>query len=91
MKLDKSSSERLDIIRFPLIVGVIFIHAYGSSVNLKNSNTGIDQVGFITKFIQDFISDGLARISVPLFFLMSGYLFFLGFKWSALIYSNQGD
>lgn len=89
MKLDKSSSERLDIIRFPLIVGVIFIHAYGSNVNLKNSNTGIEQVGFIAKFIQDFISDGLARISVPLFFLMSGYLFFLGFKWSFEKYQSK--
>ena len=82
MKLDRFSSERLDIIRFPLIAGVIFIHASGSSINLKNSNTGIDQIGFISKFIQDFISDGLARIAVPLFFIISGYLFFLGFTWS---------
>ncbi|ABM03015.1 hypothetical protein Ping_1180 [Psychromonas ingrahamii 37] len=89
MKLDRFSSERLDIIRFPLIVGVIFIHAIGSSVKLKNSNTGIEQIGFISEFIQAFISNGLARIAVPLFFLISGYLFFLAFTWSLEKYQSK--
>jgi surface polysaccharide O-acyltransferase-like enzyme len=89
MKLDKISSERLDIIRFPLIVGVIFIHAYGSSINIKNSNAEVDQMGFTSTFIQDFISGGLARIAVPLFFMISGYLFFLGFTWSLEKYKTK--
>jgi len=31
--LDKISSERLSVLRFPLIVGVVFIHAAGAKVS----------------------------------------------------------
>jgi fucose 4-O-acetylase-like acetyltransferase len=37
---------------------------------------------FAVDFIQDFVSRGFAAVIVPLFFLMSGYLFFAGFDWS---------
>lgn len=89
MKLDKTSSERMDIIRFPLIIGVIFIHTYGGNISLKGGSAGIQELGFLSNFIQDFISQGLARVSVPLFFLMSGYLFFLGFNWTLEKYKHK--
>lgn len=89
MKLDKTSSERMDMLRFPLIIGVVFIHAYGSNVNLKGGSAGIQEIGFLSQFIQNFISQGIARVSVPLFFLMSGYLFFLGFNWTLEKYKRK--
>lgn len=82
MKLDTTSSERLNILRFPLIVGVVFIHAYGSLVSFNETSSGANQIGFFSKFVQDLFSDGLARIAVPLFFMLSGYLFFISFKLS---------
>ena len=82
MKIDRISSERLNLLRFPLIVGVVFIHAYGTDVGMANARIGMAQSGYLAQFIQDIVSDGLARVAVPLFFMMSGYLFFLGFEWS---------
>jgi surface polysaccharide O-acyltransferase-like enzyme len=89
MIISKHASERLAVIRFPLIVGVVFIHAYGGLVNLKNTQSGVEQVGFFSQILQEFISHGVARVAVPLFFLMSGYLFFLGFKGSFESFKNK--
>jgi surface polysaccharide O-acyltransferase-like enzyme len=60
------------------MIMVVFVHAYtldsggymGAITADKNYNT----------FIQDFISQGLARVASPLFFIISGYLMFKGFK-----------
>ena len=79
MKLDPASSERLALLRFPLILGVVFIHAYGSVVAFDNGATavGAAQSAPAVTFVQDLVSQGLARVAVPLFFWMSGFFFFL--------------
>lgn len=43
--MDKTLSERLNILRFPLIVGVIFIHEYDTDVGVSNAAIGLDKVG----------------------------------------------
>jgi surface polysaccharide O-acyltransferase-like enzyme len=43
----------------------------------------------LTEFLTNIVSHGMARIAVPLFFLMSGYLFFLGFQWSWRNYGTK--
>lgn len=78
--MEKSHSERLTIIRFPLIVGVIFIHAVGGEVNFQNSDLGIQNLGEGAYILQNILSNGIASISVPLFFFISGYLFFYGYN-----------
>lgn len=80
--LDLESSLRLNLLRFPLIVCVVFIHAYSSTVGFSGGEIGVSQPNHITDFVRNFISQGVARIAVPLFFLMSGFLFFTGFEWS---------
>ena len=40
-------------------------------------------------FVRNIISQGIARVAVPLFFLLSGYLFFLGFHWSITKYKKK--
>jgi surface polysaccharide O-acyltransferase-like enzyme len=89
MKLDLISSERLSIIRFPLIVGVVFIHTYGTNVTFSGNQSGIENVGLFAQFIQDVLSQGVARLAIPLFFLLSGYFFFLGLEWTVQSYVNQ--
>lgn len=76
--LDKKESLRLDLIRFPLIVAVVFIHAYESNVVFSGLQISANQTGIVTNFIKNIISNGVARVAVPLFFLMSGYFFFVG-------------
>ncbi len=80
--LDRESSLRLNLLRFPLIVGVVFIHAYSTTIGLAGGEIGVSQPNLIADFVRNFISQGVARIAVPLFFLMSGYLFFAGLEWS---------
>ncbi len=87
--LNNESSLRLNILRFPLIVGVVFIHAYETNVGLASSIVGVSQNSFLTEFVRNLISQGIARIAVPLFFLMSGYLFFAGVVWSKEKYAEK--
>jgi fucose 4-O-acetylase-like acetyltransferase len=85
---DNKTSARIDILRFPLIVGVVFIHNYTTTVGLAQGSIGITQNSAWVDFVRYFISQGVARVAVPLFFLMSGYLFFLG-EWSREIYARK--
>ena len=89
MRIDKDTSERLNLLRFPLIVGVVFIHAYGTDVSFSNESIGVAQCSWFSNFIRELVSQGFARIAVPLFFLMSGYLFFLEFQWSQDEYKKK--
>ena len=79
--LDSQSSLRLNLLRFPLIVGVVFIHAAAREVTLADRSIQAPHSQF-TEFVTNVVSQGVARIAVPLFYLISGYLFFLGFEWS---------
>lgn len=72
-----------DWLRFPLIVGVVFIHCYGSpfdynALDFENLSS-ID----IFNLFRVCISKVLTHICVPTFFYISGYLFFVGMeKWN---------
>lgn len=68
-------SVKLKVISFFSMIMVVFLHSYNLVINLT-SGTVILRQGYST-FIQNFISQGIARVAVPLFFLISGYLFFL--------------
>lgn len=68
-------SVKLKVISFFSMVMVVFLHSYNLVVNL-NSGTVLLNQGYST-FVQNFISQGIARVAVPLFFSISGYLFFL--------------
>lgn len=68
------TSSKIRIISFFSILLVVFLHAY----NLEASGGGILFDRSPTWLIEDFISYGITRIAVPLFFTISGFLFFLG-------------
>ena len=79
---DESTSNRLAVLRFPLIVAVVFIHARaialsGGAVVTKANDTAPSGLILI-----ELISQGLARTAVPLFFMMSGFLFFWKMEWN---------
>ncbi len=77
--LDKESSLRLKLLRFPPIIGVLYIHAYGTVIPYTGGTMGTSELNGLTTFIRVLISEGIARTAVPLFFLMAGYLFFATF------------
>jgi surface polysaccharide O-acyltransferase-like enzyme len=87
--IDKQSSLRLNLLRFPAIIGVVYVHAYGTTVSYAGGTLGQAETNGLTEFIRNLLSQGLARIAVPLFFLMSGYLFFANFRWSKKTYAEK--
>ncbi|MBR7633445.1 acyltransferase family protein [Janthinobacterium lividum] len=80
---------RLQLLRFPLIVGVVFIHVYGATLLFSGVATGASEKNHISDFIQSLISQEIARCAVPLFFLISGYLFFHDTQWSTGSYVKK--
>jgi len=74
--MDKYLSVKLRVISFFLIVLVIFLHAYNLPLEKHTGNTILHQ-GY-SSYVQYFFTQGITRVAVPLFFAISGYLFFLG-------------
>lgn len=76
MTNEELQSKTIDFLRFPLIVGVVLIHSHFSEVIIN----GVDVLhGYsfpIYDTISYLLSDFIARIAVPLFFFISGFLFF---------------
>ena len=87
--IDNESSLRLKLLRFPPIIGVIYIHAYGTVIHYSGGSLGTADLNSLTNVIRILLSEGIARTAVPLFFLMSGYLFFATFHWSQQTYLNK--
>ena len=77
------------MLRFPLVVGVVFIHAYETDVVFASGSVGLLQPGWLLDLCRNLISQGIARVAVPLFFLMAGYFFFLQFEWTAACYKKK--
>lgn len=76
--MNKYLSDKLKIISFISILLVVFIHSYNLTVNFNSGN--IDIGNSYNVFLQEYISQGIATVAVPLFFCISGYLFFLNFN-----------
>ena len=66
--------DRISILRFPLVVSVIFYHS-GSGGQYRKAISP----GWVRSVI-DFLSEGLGSIRMPALFLIAGYVFFLGVK-----------
>lgn len=69
MRIERNSrdSRALDILRFPLAVLIVLLHTgYGGA--------DTDAMGYMTHFI----INNIVVLAVPVFYFMSGYLFFVG-------------
>jgi surface polysaccharide O-acyltransferase-like enzyme len=71
------------------MVAVVFIHNYGTTVAVAHGAVGTTHNGFIVELTRNLVSDGIARVAVPLFFMMSAYLFFYGFELSKREYLGK--
>ncbi len=69
--------ERFDLLRFPLIVLVVYIHA-GTAIVFTDESVNAGNA--LTAAIQYTISQLIGGAAVPLFFLISGYLLFRSFE-----------
>lgn len=71
-------SDKLKIVSLISMILVVFLHSYNINVSFNSGSISFNS-GY-NLFIQNFLSQGLTRIAVPLFFMISGYLFFLKFN-----------
>ena len=82
-----SQYEVIRQLRFPMIVLVTFAHSYGEvtegfSLLTSEWNT--------YEFLKLLVSQTLVKVAVPVFFIMSGYLFFANVKeWSLKVYKRK--
>lgn len=70
--------ERFDLLRFPLMVLVVYVHALGSKVGFADGSS-VSAGNPLTDRIEVAISHLLGGAAVPLFFLMSAFLLFRSF------------
>jgi len=81
-------SKKIHSINIVLAILVIMIHCYNIPLTNVNEDTNIILYNSI-KFIQNFISQGISRVAVPLFFIISGFLFFRNFSNEKIVYKNK--
>ena len=79
--------EVIGQLRFPLIVLVTFAHSYGAvSDGYSLLTSGWDSY----EVLKLLVSQTLVKVVVPVFFIISGYLFFANVKtWSAQVYKEK--
>lgn len=73
--MSKERESWIDILRFPLIVGVILIHGYDPIRGIDGNIYSLQGISAFADGIMFFFSQVLTRLSVPLFFLFAGYFF----------------
>ena len=85
---DELLSNTISYLRFPLIVGVVFIHNKMAAFNIQGDVVCYDDWPWLTHTM-DFFSSVLPTISVPLFFFISGFLFFYKVDFGIDIYKKK--
>ncbi len=77
--MNKFLSDQIKIASLFAIILVVFIHAF--NIGLISDENIISAQNYSGSYwIEKFISDGICRIAVPLFFLISGWLFFQKYR-----------
>jgi len=82
-------SKTIAFLRLPLIVGVVFIHTCLLDVNIGGKLLIAEGQFPIHDILRHLLSEEFARIAVPLFFFMSGFLFFKSTDFSFSTYKNK--
>lgn len=78
----QSLSQTIDYVRFPLIILVLFIHTGIEQFSAEYSYSGFN-------FVRHFVTDEFACLGVPLFFFISGFLFFYNCEFSFDVYKQK--
>jgi surface polysaccharide O-acyltransferase-like enzyme len=75
MELSKENSQIIEALRFPLILAMVMIHSYSTTVGMAQGKLVVDS-GALNSYVQILFSQVLARMTVPMLFLLSGLLLF---------------
>ncbi|TDS13792.1 acyltransferase family protein [Sphingobacterium paludis] len=87
LEIKRQQSEAVEILRFPLMFLVIFVHMLPYEQRAIPPVFGGESVYI---FVSELISHHIGRIAVPFFFVFSGYFFFSKIdNWTANLYFTQ--
>ncbi|MDE5944621.1 MAG: acyltransferase [Rikenella sp.] len=82
-------SQALDLLRFPLAVIIVLIHTFNTGgLTVQGQVYNTDQYPIFIA-INRFIDGFLRGQSVPIYFFISGFVFFLGVEWSRKVYLKK--
>ena len=81
-------SNTINCLRFPLIVGVVFILNKMGEIDIQGVKLSYIEYPWLTHTM-DFFSSVLPTVSVPLFFFISGFLFFYNNDFDKNIYIKK--
>lgn len=82
-------SRVITFLRLPLIVGVVFIHTGLTELNIGGSSLVKEGDFPFHDILHYLVSEEIACIAVPLFFFMSGFLFFTNTNFTFSAYKNK--
>ena len=90
MTSDELLSKTINYLRFPLTVGVVFIHfnLVDHPISLHGVQYGLNQPDWF-RLLVIFFSGVLPQIGVPLFFVISGFLFFYRGTFERKVYKQK--
>lgn len=86
---DSTLSKTITFLRFPLIVAVVFIHTDLFNATAGGASPVNEGLFPMYSLLRHVISEELARIAVPLFFFVSGFLFFYRSEFSLKTYGQK--
>lgn len=66
---------KIKVLSFFLVVLVVIVHSY--NIDVQTEPEGLYIISGLNGFIQAFLCQGINRIASPLFFIISGYLFYV--------------
>lgn len=93
MNNNKTRNLQSDIIRFlrfPLILGVLYRHAQASNIIVQGQDLALNQNFYFLDLCQRLFCDTFGNIRMPLFFFISGLLFFRNYTESSVgFYKKQ--
>lgn len=89
LSCDQDLSRTISALRFPLCILIVFVHFdLSMGLGIKGIKYGIDNPGWYFYIIR-FVSESLGSICVPLFFFISGFLFFYRKEFCCEIYKSS--
>ena len=88
--MERYLSRKIDHISLLGMIMVVYLHSYNLLIDFTNIShyPNSSTINF-NSFMQNFISQGLTRVAVPIFFSISGYLFFVRINPSFLGFTKK--
>ena len=87
--MNSEFSKAITLLRFPLIVGIVLVHSQSGEILINNNIDNLYTLANFNCYIQNLFSEVFGRISVPLFFLFSGYLLYREKNISVNLYKEK--